>query len=217
MLLRVTSTAFLLMNPLAAPASAQPSPATSPCQPWGDEPTEGADLWAAVAAEVPTFAGLYVNEDTRTLYVLLTDQGESLEEAVHAAQTIIRSSILCEYTPIARPATYSYSQLKAWDDRLAEVMSIPGTVSSGIDEVNNRLEVGVEDLAEQGPLVEAKLTDVGIPREVVNIVQEEPFVLLPETRSPVPFFAATSLGLVVAIALSATLFTRWRKRRSQKA
>jgi hypothetical protein len=205
--------AILVMTFLAAPAGAQPSPASSPCQPWGDETTEGADLWAAVAAEVPTFAGLYVNEDTRTLYVLLTDKGQTLEKAVHAIQMIIRSHVFCEFTPVARPVTYSYSQLKAWDDRLAEVMSIPGTVSSGIDEVNNRLEVGVEDLAEQGPQVEAKLAELGIPRKLVSIVKEGPFFLDIERRSPWPVLIVIGLALAVCVFVAARVTVR---RRSNK-
>ncbi|MGH2554217.1 MAG: hypothetical protein ACRDHO_00675 [Actinomycetota bacterium] len=209
------SATIVFLSSFVASASAAPTPAASPCQPWGDETTEGADLWAEVGARVPTFAGLYVNEDTRTLYVLLTDQGQSLEEAVHAIQTIIRSHVFCEYAPVARAATYSYSQLKAWDDRISEVLSIPGTVSSGIDEVNNRLEVGVEDLAEQGPIVEAKLADLGVPREVAHIVQEQPPEFLIEERWPWTMLVI-AIGLVLAVVVFVVFFAKLRKKASHE-
>lgn len=206
---------FPLMSLVAAPASGSPTPAPSPCQPRGDETTEGADLWAEVAEKVPTFAGLYVDEETRTLHVLLTDHGQSLKSAVHALQTIVRSQVLCDFTPVAQQAKYTYSQLKAWDDRLIQVLSVPGTVSSGIDEAGNRLEVGVEDLATHGPIVEVRLVELGIPREVVSIVQQEPVELLPATRSTARLFAV-AIGLVVAVGLPAALFIRRWLRRSRE-
>lgn len=213
----LVSAAFLVLSYVAAPAGAAPSPAASPCQPWGDETTEGADLWAEVARKAPTFAGVYVDEEKRTVYVLLTDDGQSLSAALHALQTIVRSSELCEYTPVARPAKHSYLQLKEWDDQLVNVLSLEGTVSSGIDEVANRLEVGVEDLEKQGPLVEAMIAEQGIPREGVSIVQQKPVELLQETRSAAPLLAATATGVVIAVGLSATLITRRKKKRSQRA
>jgi hypothetical protein len=207
--------ALLLVTLLTATASAAPTPAPSPCQPWGDETTEGADLWAEVAARVPTFAGVYVNEDSRTLHVLLTDQGRSLEAAVHALQTIVRSEEFCEFTSVAEPASYNYSQLKAWDDRLAGVMSIPRINSSGIDEVGNRLEVGVEDPAIQGPLVEARWADLRIPREVVNIVQRGPVEVFLDDPSPWGLLQI-GIGLVLAVGVFVVVFARRRRKRSGK-
>lgn len=206
--LGLVATAFLASILVSTPASAAQTPTPSPCQPWGDEPTEGADLWAEVAEDVPTFAGVYVDEEARTLHVLLTDDGQSLTAAVHALQTIVRSHVLCEFNPVAEEAKYSYAELKAWDDQMIDVLSIPGTVSSGIDEAANRLEVGVEDLARHRPGVESFLAEVGIPLEVVNIMKRGPVQLGIEHPPPWELigFGLTSL-LVGAVA-----FLAWRRR-----
>jgi hypothetical protein len=212
----LVSAALLSFGLVATPASAAPTPAPSPCQLRGDETTEGADLWAEVAAQVPTFAGMYVDEDTRTLYVLLTDQGQSLKSAVHALQVIVRSPDLCEFTPVPVHARYSYEQLKAWDDRMGPAPLPPGFVFSGIDEVYNRLVVGVEDLATQGPLVKAQLVDLGIPLEAVRIVQQEPVVLDIERGWLPVALVEIAVGLVLAVGVFVAAFARARKARSQK-
>ena len=211
------SATILFVSSFVASARAAPTPTPSPCQLRGDETTEGADLWAEVAAQVPTFAGMYVDEDTRTLYVLVTDQGQSLTAAVHALQIIVRSPELCEFTPVALPAKYSYSQLKAWDDRMGAALSVRGIVSSGIDEAHNRLEVGVEDLATQGHLVQAQLIDLDIPLEAVKVVQEEPIeYLLPETRGTGPLLVGIAIVVVVGLVVLAKSLAIRRKGRSHK-
>jgi hypothetical protein len=204
---------LLLMSSLAASASAAPTPAASPCQLRGDETTQGADLWAEVAAQVPTFAGLYVDEDTRTLYVLLTDGGQSLKRAVHALQTIVRSPDLCEFTPVPVHALYSYEQLKAWNDRMDPAPLPPGFVFSGIDEVHNRLVVGLEDPATQSPFVKAQLADLGIPLEAVRIVQSGPVVLGVAKQSLLPILVGSAIVGVVAIGGLAAFLARRKKRR----
>lgn len=143
---------------------------------------------------------------------MLTDQGQSLDAAVHALQTIVRSNEFCEFTPVAVPATYSYKQLRAWNDRMGPIWSIQGLVFDGIDEMHNRITVGVEDPAKQGRLVEAKLVELGVPRDVVNIVQQDPPEVYIGERSPWALLEK-AIGLVLAVGVFAAALRQTKKKR----
>lgn len=207
---------FLLMSSVVTPAGAASLQATSAGQMTNyaqqGEPTQD-DLFAMVAQQVPAFGGMYVDEDTQTLYVWLTDQGQSLAAAVQALQSTFGSQILNEFTPVALPAQYGFTQLKAWSDQMV-ALSTPGIAFTDIDDGNNRLAIGVENLATQGPAVEAELVDLGIPLQVVSIEQSEGYTdLLPLTREGPEILVWIAIGLVSVVIVSAWFSAARKKRR----
>jgi len=142
---------------------------------------------SSIAREVPTFGGMYV--DRPTLYVWLTDGGQSLDAAVEAIRRNWPTDKFENFTPVALRAKYSFLQLDAWHEQMDGVLSIDGAIYTDRDERNNRLTAEVEDLAAQGPAVEAELKRVGVPLAAVDIIQEEPILqapALPTSPSPAP-------------------------------
>jgi hypothetical protein len=182
------------------------SPGTSPPDQTSD------DLLASVAGQVPAFGGMYVDESAGKLYIWLTDQGQSLTAADQALQSVLGDPTLASLTPVALAATYSFTQLKAWSDRMSPVLSIQGVVSTDIDDRSNRLSVGVENVATQGPAVQAQLTQLGIPVEAVNIVQTEPVTFVPVNRNLGVRLTVIAAASLLAVVAGLGLFTAWKRR-----
>jgi hypothetical protein len=220
---------FLLLTCIA---SAVANAGHGRCQ-VSDEP--GDDQYASIAKRVPAFGGFYV--DGSSLNVWLTDDGESLDAAVQEILSLPEHHGLADLTPEALPARYSFLQLFCWHwYQMSAVPEPDGIILTDIDDAKNRLTVGVEDLAAQGPAVRAWLVEAGIPLEAVDIIEEEPFMLLPgpgesvpetgsrvparievhETRSSAPTLAGIATGLVLAVGVSAAIFVRRRKRRADQ-
>lgn len=214
----------VLLSSIFALAAAGPVHAAAECQ-LGDEDPDG-EL-ASIATRVSAFGGFY--HDGSSLYVWLTDHGESLDAAV---QEILSLPVhgLADLTPVALPAKYSFTQLFCWHWYQMSAVAWPdGIIFTDIDDAKNRLTVGVEDLSAQGPAVRAMLVEAGISLEAVDIIEEEPIMLLPGpvesepktsptrwpvdgTRSPVSILAG--IGIVILAGLSAAFVVRRRKGRS---
>jgi hypothetical protein len=73
-------------------------------------------------------------------------------------------------TTVTHRADYTFAQLKAWHDRLGELLAMPGVTMTDIDDRINRLTVGVEDPTEAGERVKAGLARLGIPQAAVTLV-----------------------------------------------
>jgi len=222
--------ALFLVSSASALAASGPVHAAAECR--VDENEPGDDQLASIAKRVPAFGGFYV--DGSALNVWLTDDGESLDAAVQEILSLPDHHGLADLTPTALPAQYSYTQLFCWQyGEMLEVESTLEYIYTGIDDARNRLTVAVEDLAKQGPAWRARLVEVGIPLEAVDIIEEEPIMLLPgpaessmprsEPFKPVP--ASQSSGgkltgiaivLVVAVGVFAAFFARRRMRRADQ-
>lgn len=195
----------------------------------------GDDQYASIAKRVPAFGGFYV--DGSALNVWLTDDGRSLDAAVQEILSLPDHHGLADLTPAALPAKYSYMQLFCWQyGPMLEAESTREYIYIGIDDAKNRITVAVEDLAAQGLGWKARLAEVGIPLGAVDIIEEEPFELLPgpgvavpetarrvparievpETRSSAPTLAGIAIGLVIAVGVSTAIFARRKKRRADQ-
>ncbi len=170
------------------------------------------DLLASVGEQVPAFGGMYVDEGSGNLYIWLTDQGQSLSSAARALQGVLGDRSLAGLTPVALPAKYTFIQLKAWSDAMAPVLSIPGVVSTDIDDRNNRLSVGVEDPDQQGPLVQTQLRALGIPVEVVEIVKTEPVTFTPINHNQDAWLAVIIMGSVAVFVACFGVLSTVRRR-----
>jgi len=205
----------LLVGLVTAALSASPLVAAAE-EPAGDEEL------VRIAQQVPTFGGFYVDEDTQKLYVWLTDQGQSLPAAVQAILNTRGYSDLAHLTPVALAAQYSFTQLHAWHQQMGEVWTADGVVFTDIDDIYNRMTVGVEDPATHGPIVKAKLTELGIPVEAVEIVQQDPpSDSIGRISQPHPGESSTlpawlTFGLISAVIVLAGLFVIRRTRPGQR-
>jgi len=129
------------------------------------------DLFDEVGNRVPAFGGMFVDEGKNTLYVYMVP-GQSGDLAT------LEQAISDVFGPRQQQiemlaGQYTFLQLNAWHDRMIDVLSIAGTVMTGIDHFNNRLKVGVES-PDVAAGVEAELVALGVPLEAVNIEQMAP-------------------------------------------
>ena len=138
---------------------------------------------AQVAREVDGFAGFYDGDDGALVAVVAGDvaarrDGAALQEALATAaerlygagggsETARRQGIRVV------PGTYDFAQLYGWKEAATGVLALDGTTSLDIDEVENRLTVGVHDAGARAS-VEAALRAAGVPEGAVTVVEEAP-------------------------------------------
>ena len=113
----------------------------------------------------PTFGGLYF--DRGTLHVVLTDVNRN-PAVVRRAITMVFNDARLKTLPIHIEAgIYSFSQLAGWGRSLPKAFTVPGVVSIDIDEVRNRLAIGITSL-ESRAAAQAVLLGAGIPSAVLR-------------------------------------------------
>lgn len=144
--------------------NATPTPNPMPTQDPNDpEPTID-DSFALIGKQVPEFGGMYVDEENKTLVVNVTQQTPGIIGRLRKA---IRDVFPDEDLPHKirlRNARFEFILLKQWHDNATNVFGIQGVVSTDIDEVENRLVIGVEDEAVR-PIVAQVLASAGVPPE----------------------------------------------------
>ena len=158
------------------------SSAAAPSSPTRDTSQTVDDIYAQMARDVPGFAGIYLDPAGDTLHILVKDPGPERNAAVErAVRAYLESNGTRAFQKIqVEPAKYDFAQLKEWYDRLMPALlaipgGVPGVVMTDIDEVKNRLRIGVENADVQAP-VEERVAELGIPREVVDIEITGPVV-----------------------------------------
>lgn len=139
------------------------------------------DVLARINSEAPSFGGLYLEPERGEIIILSTEPAMINAVAVRDRLSFdLRDGYLRELTPVVAPATYTFAQLKAWHDRLSPaVLQVPGTILTDIDDANNSLLVGVEDVAQVAPAVRTAIDHAAVPHEVVQVRQVSP--VAPET------------------------------------
>ncbi|MCL4368898.1 MAG: hypothetical protein M1337_07005 [Actinobacteria bacterium] len=129
------------------------------------------DLLIEVARRVPAFGGMFIDEEGRlAVYLLDVTQGAAAEEAI--AAIFGRERIPRGGTRVLQ-GRYSFLQLEEWYGRLQAVFEVPGVSFTDIDEANNRLAIGLEEI-EKRDMVERKVGELGIPLEAVQIEETGP-------------------------------------------
>jgi hypothetical protein len=141
-------------------------------------------MFAEVAARVPAFAGTYVDEAGSRLVVLATHVDEFVAAAAKAALIdVLQDQSLSALQPVATKVLYPFAQLKRWHDRVTtDLLAIPGVVLTDIDDVRNRVRVGVTGLASLRSLVEVRLSMLGVPLDAVFVEEAAPFLSLSSLR-----------------------------------
>jgi hypothetical protein len=149
-------------GPEASPDNARP---TRRVRPTIDE------RWAALADEVPGFAGVFVRADT--LVVMLVNPAR-LPEAVHALRRSSDRFPEGSRHVVARRARYNFRQLYDWKRQAVDLMGNRGVVMLGVDEARNRVHLGVLDSSYVEP-VRAALIARGVPAGALIVEVTGPF------------------------------------------
>jgi hypothetical protein len=158
----------------AAPAASTPDPQISLPQTLIPQTLD--DRFALVGTEVPQFGGTYVDEEAGEQVIWLTNPSQALAFAAQRALVaVLGKASVGSLVPVARQARYTFSQLKAWEDESSlEILALPGVVSTDIDEMINRLRVGVESISLHRDPVESTLRSLGVPLDSLVIDEVEP-------------------------------------------
>lgn len=148
--------------------SEPPTPALSDASP----AAQGAyrtfdDEFARISQEeIPGFAGYYLDKDTNAVVLLVDEQSAPL-----AAEFVRRESARLGMSGsrplIIRPARYDFATLKKWRDQIGPLTGSE-TVLTDIDEVENRIFLGVVDKT-AGEQLRTKVVDAGIPDSALRV------------------------------------------------
>ena len=127
-----------------------------------------------VAAQEPAFAGMFV--ENGQLIVMLTDLSRPVS-AVRGAITSVFTDPRFTTIPIqTRQAKYGWSQLYAWGTVLPRAFSVPGVTVTDLDEVDNRISIGIANDAAKTPVL-AMLARAGIPAEAIVFKTRKPVLM----------------------------------------
>jgi hypothetical protein len=147
------------------------SPAV-PSSPMGSRARTLDDALLEVSATAPGFAGMYYDEKGQ-LVVRMT---QSLAAPVleRAISTVFGREKLPAAGMVMEPATWSFSQLKALQERVTpDVLSVAGAVMTDVNEKTNRVAIGIET-REAMPRVEKVLARLAASRDMIDIVEIGP-------------------------------------------
>ena len=133
------------------------------------------DLLLDIGRRVPEFGGMFLSEDNTVLYVYVTGNPLVLRTEVvkRAIEDVLKASPTQRRELRLIPATYSLVQLHKWYNDMQDVaFANPRVVMTDLDEGQNRIEIGVDNLdAEQA--LRAAVTSLGIPDKALVISLRE--------------------------------------------
>jgi hypothetical protein len=134
-----------------------------------------------LAGVIPGLAGFY-HDTLGNVIVALTDIAEPAATTrllrPRFAPELLRGRVKHPSADIVvRGATYTFMQLRGWRERLMKgaILERPGVVWLDLDEVANRLVVGVDGRGDPMAIRAAAQT-VDVPAEVVDVEVTEPYV-----------------------------------------
>ncbi len=127
------------------------------------------DRLVEMSRAAPAFGGMFIDDGVLNVY--MTDRGAP---ARAAASGVIRRNFELPRKVRVLKARYRFTQLKKWSDRLtANVLGLPGVVSTDVDDRTNHVAVGVT--GDRGrATVKRRLAHLGIPAAAVRVRPAEP-------------------------------------------
>jgi hypothetical protein len=124
------------------------------------------EFMRAARTDVPGFAGYYIREDGRLIIqTVRADQAiaaENFVRTLRANRTPIRG------VPIINIVKYDFAQLSAWADAILPALDSPGAVMIDIDEVANKVRIGVLS-PRAARQVRAAARKVGLPPDALMV------------------------------------------------
>ena len=161
-------------NGVAPDTPADPQGANVPAHAQGSPPDR-----AALAAAVPGFGGIFLDDGAPTVYLTDTNSRPRMERALSAwlAQE--------GYAPgqlRVRRGEFSYPELLGWFEAASrEVFAEGGVVLVDLHEPTNRVLIGVEDQG-SAARVRAAAVRAGVPTEALSVEVREPIRMLQTLR-----------------------------------
>lgn len=131
------------------------------------------DVFAQVAERFPGFGGVFVDASGVLNVYLVDPHPRTAADVVAALRQALRPGSIPTARIQARRGLFTFHELKAWHDRMQDLLDLDGVVFTDVDDARNRLTVGVQDYALL-PAVEGELARLGVPREAVEIIETEP-------------------------------------------
>jgi len=126
------------------------------------------DVMRIISTKSSSFAGLYRDRDTGKLVINLTDVSQK-DVALQAAANVLDADRISKEGVEVRQVKYSMAQLKTWKDAVSQVMfDTEGVVAVGVDQVRNRVFVGVNDDKAKS-VIRSKLTELNLPEDAFSI------------------------------------------------
>lgn len=144
-------------------AVAPPALAADPDRPVSHQVSPPQETNDQLSSRLPSFGGLFLKDDAVHVYMTEPADEATVREAIEEA---MGKEFLAGRTIVIVQAEYTYTQLQSWFK--PEIMAIPGVVTSGVSDGENRLLVGVRSEADV-QAVRAELGKMGIPPEAVNV------------------------------------------------
>ncbi len=124
------------------------------------------DLLVRVEQQAPGFGGMFIDREGRLAVYLLdtskVDAARAAIEAVFGMDSVPASGVR------VMQGQYAVSQLKAWSERAAKILELPGVTVVDLDEARNRVAIGVEHES-RTRAVERALSRTAIPLHAVTI------------------------------------------------
>lgn len=177
-------------GPMAPPPS---EPRREEGEPYPEPTPTSDDVYASVARkEVPGFAGFYLLDDG-TPVIRLTDPAQSgaaldfLATELKDMQQGAHAEAFPE--PVIMDARYDFAELKQWADSLDTLLDRDGMYTLDVDEVENRVHMGVRD-EEAIRAVREHAEKAGVPQEALAVDVQA----APEERQTVQGWANPLIG-----------------------
>jgi hypothetical protein len=123
-------------------------------------------LFDQVAAQAPSFAGMFVQNDERVMWVTDTTRPEAPRGALGA---VLAARGLGAPPTRVRLAQYAWSQLSEWQHKhMLSILALDGVVFTDADETINRIRIGIESADVRASVLEA-IRRLGIPVAAIVI------------------------------------------------
>ncbi len=133
------------------------------------------EAFSAIAEEVPSFGGAVVDEVTGNLLILMSENPEQASDARDALAALLSDPRLEGLPLVAVVADFAFSELERWYDRMQlDVLAMPGIVWTDIDELANRLHIGIDPSTVSMAQLEETLRARDIPLDAVVIEPVSP-------------------------------------------
>ncbi len=167
---------------LSAAGSATLTPAPTPLSTESPSPpltpvATGFDyLMADIAAEAPGFAGMLLDPVDNNILLVKTTKPDT-DVSVYKAAIVARFPEMSSKRFELINATYDFAKLSAWYALIAPLYGLPGLVFTDIDEVRNKIVIGVRTEADLAPM-EQKIAELPIPSDAIEVVVRGPSTLL---------------------------------------
>jgi hypothetical protein len=174
--------AALATAPLVAAPAVTGAPAELPAP---AVPGTYDDILAAVASEVPGFAGAWVENGALAVGLVHPRDGAA-SNARHRLAGLLGRPDLERMDVVVRPARFAFDDLKAWHDSVSvDALALPGVASSDVDERANVVRIGTSDLAGTEARIRAIAAAHHVPPHALVVEHADPVVeQLREHRSP---------------------------------